>query len=97
MEDENTNVGSKNEQEASLAWTGLQFYRRDPDDPKHIQQRSFPFWAPSVDFAMQHAKTTNAAAIHERTYWTHIHQFNKLTETLEGSTQTIEDKEYPIG
>lgn len=89
---------SKNEQEVepSLEWYGLQFICKARGS-QEILQRSFPFWAPSVDFAIDHAKKSNKLAKEERTYWTHVVCHSRILETKAGSLNLVVDvKEVKI-
>jgi len=61
-----------------------------------ITQRSFPFWAPSIDFAKDHAKKSNKLSKEERTYWNallvHSHIIEKKDYTTNVPVETHEVK-----
>lgn len=85
MADEKHKLGSENEPEANLEWVGLQYYRKDKTT-NTIQERSFPFWGPSLEWAVMHAKQSNKLPKEKRTYWTHVAVHANLTETKNGAT-----------
>lgn len=66
-----------------MNWFGMQFLHK-ANGTKEILQRSFPFWANTIEFAIDHAKKSNKAAKHERTYWTHLVIWASITETQAG-------------
>lgn len=79
-----------------LHWYGMQFYVRAKGTGE-ITQRSFPFWAPSIEFAVDHAKKSNKLSKEERTYWTHVKLSVHIIETIEGSKiEKIEEKEIKV-
>lgn len=72
------------ETEPSLTWYGCQFQNR-VKGTNEIIQRSFPFWAPSIEFAIDHAKKSNKLSKEERTYWNILVVLQKITETKNGA------------
>lgn len=86
MADASNKRPTKNASEASnsLTWYGVQYINR-ARGTQEIIQRSFPFWVPTIKFAIDHAKQTNKAPKHQRTFWTHLIVHAKLIETSEGA------------
>lgn len=83
--------GTKNNNEpTTLEWWGLQFYTRQRGT-NEIVTRSFPFWAPSIEFARAHAKKSNGLSKEERTHWTHIKVLHRTQENEAGHTEIKTD------
>lgn len=78
----------------NMIWFGLQLITKLNGQ---IYERSFPFWGPTIEFAIDHAKKTNRGPRSERTRWTHVLIHSKLTETATSSTnEQLEIKEIKI-
>lgn len=70
-----------------ITWTGMQLIQR-VKGTKEIYFRSFPFWGPGEDWAIQQAKKTNRLKGQDRTFWTHLLVFAEITENDEGHQLT---------
>nr|WAE43762.1 MAG: hypothetical protein [Microviridae sp.] len=78
-----------------LTWYGLQFIMRLKTG--EITQRSFPFWAPTLKWAIDYARETNKQPRENKTYWTHVLTHTKLIETPTGSIEApVDTKEVRI-
>lgn len=82
MADDNNNEPSKNGSE-TLTWIGMTLILRTKGS-NEILQRSFPFWGPSVEWALTEAKRQNKLPKQERSYWTHVVVHSHLEETATG-------------
>lgn len=67
----------------ALYWIGLQFIQR-ARGTNEIIMRSFPFWGPTLDWAIHHAKQTNKLSKEEKSNWTHVIVHSQLKETPDG-------------
>lgn len=87
----------KTEPEAppKIEWLGMQFLVRPTEHM--IINRSFPFWGPNLQFAIDHAKKTNKAEKNRAARWTHVLVHAKLIETeTESRPVEVEVKEYKL-
>jgi len=86
MDDEKSSAGSQTAQPTDLYldWYAMQFYCK-ARGTNEIVQRSFPFWAPSIEFAIDHAKKSNKLSKEERTHWSHLRIYQHIRETKDGA------------
>lgn len=89
---------TKTEQTAGdeLVWVGVQFYSRARGTGEVIS-RSFPWWSPTLKFAIDQAKAQNKGNRQRRMHWTHVVVHAQLTETKDGYRHdAVELKEHKL-